>query len=174
MKRIITVLVIMVSVFCAGVTDMSAAADKNVRSGSIINMIRAYKVKKGFDVVSVGNLGLGLTKLIAKAAADDPEERMVLDILNHLNKVIVVDYGDTDKETREAFTRKMSDLLADAEKILEVKEEGENINIYGTSSGDGERIEDIVIFVPDNCELICLFGSISIQQISDIVKMSNE
>ena len=80
-------------------------------------------------------------------------------------------YKDVDiKHLQEVFYEKE----VYAEKILEVKEEGENINIYGTSSGDGERIEDIIIFVPDNCELICLFGSVSIQQISDIVKMSNE
>ena len=55
--------------------------------------------------------------------------------------------------------------------IMEIKDEGETLNLYGTSSDDGSSIEDIILYVPEDHTLICLFGSISSQKIADIVKM---
>jgi hypothetical protein len=46
------------------------------------------------------------------------------------------------------------------------------MNLYGTSSSNGERIDDIILFVPQDCALICLFGKISTEKIADIIEMN--
>ena len=73
-----------------------------------------------------------------------------------------------------SFERKVSAILDDAEKIIEVKDGGDSLNVYGTMSKKGDRIEDLVIFIPEDCAMICLFGSISTDKIAELVKVTNE
>ena len=112
--------------------------------------------------------------MIAKASADSPEDREMLDILNNLNRILVVEYEDAGQSGRDSFNRKMEGILEGREKIMEIKDEGETLNLYGTSSDDGSSIEDIILYLPEDHTLICLFGSNSSQKIADIVRNQDE
>ena len=171
MKKIISILLL--AVMTAGTTIPAKAVTdtRKVDAKAVIDLIKEYKVQEGFEVVSVGGLGLGLVRMIAKASADCQEDREILDILDNLNKIIVVEYEDAGQSGRDSFNRKMEGILEGREKIMEIKDEGETLNLYGTSSDDGSSIEDIILYVPEDHTLICLFGSISSQKIADIVKM---
>ncbi len=160
----------------AGTAADASAAQKQpkVKSAAVVNMVKTYNHEEGFEIVSVGSFGLGLVKMIAKASAETQEDRAALDVLNGLNKLFVLSYEDAPKAKKDAFNSKMGKLLENAEKILEVKDDGETVNIYGTSSDDGDKIEDIIIYVPEECALVCLFGSISAEKIAVAVEMSNE
>ena len=72
----------------------------------------------------------------------------------------------------ETFLREMSELLRNAEKIMEVKDSGDSVDIYGTMSKDGDRINDIIIHVPEDCTFVCFFGNIRTEDLGDIVKMN--
>lgn len=172
MKKIISIL--LMAVMTAGTTIPAKAVTdtRKVDAQAVIDLIKEYKVQEGFEVVSVGGLGLGLVRMIAKAAADCPEDREMLEILDNLNRILVVEYEDAGQSGRDSFNRKMEDILEGREKIMEIKDEGETLNLYGTSVDDGSSIEDIILYVPEDQTLICLFGSISSQKIADIVRMN--
>ena len=54
------------------------------------------------------------------------------------------------------------------ELLIEAKDEGEKVSIYGTSSRDGSRISDIVMFAPDDGALICFFGTIDAARLGEL------
>lgn len=153
---------------------MTAKSDEKVRYGEVAGLVREYRHKDGFEVVSAGGFVLGLLKMAAKASAESREDREVLEIMDHLDRVVVVEYEGADQGVRSSFERKVSAILDDAEKIVEVKDDGDSLNVYGTMSKNGDRIEDIVIFIPEDCAMICLFGSISTDKIAELVKVTNE
>lgn len=170
MKRFIAI--VLLAVLAAGMGfQESKAAGRKVNSGDMASLVREYNLYQGFDVVSVGGLGLGLVKMIAKASAENEEDRMALEVIDGLRKIIVVDYEEAEQERKDSFSRKAARILKDAEKIVEVKEDGETVNVYGTASSDGDRLDDLIVFIPEECTLICLFGSISADKIADIVEM---
>lgn len=189
MKKLITILLIVVLSGGTGLTACSSSAGKkdaetaaaikmetehrNVNSGAVTGLIKEYNLTEGFDVVSVGGLGLGLIRMIANASMDE-EERAALEIMDGLRRIVVLDYEEADSSQRESFTRRMIDILDGAEKIMEVKDEGDVLNIYGTCADDGDSIDDLIIFSPGDYSLICLFGSISSQKVADLIEMANE
>ena len=66
----------------------------------------------------------------------------------------------------------MNGVFAAAEKIVEVKEEGNTLYIYGTSTE--ATIEDIIIYIPEDCALICFLGSINFDKLADLIKATDE
>lgn len=153
---------------------VSIAANRNVDTRNIISTISDYKHVSGVQVISVGKLGLGLAKVVANLSAESEEDKAALAILNGINKVVVVNYEDAAVAKQKEFNSKLSKLFNNAEKILEVKDEEETVNIYGTSVNGGESIDDLMIFIPEDYTLICVLGSISAERIADLIKMANE
>ena len=152
---------------------MAASKEKKVDADKLLGLVSEYRNEDGFDVVSMGGLAWGLIKTIARSTAD-PDDREALEILDGLNRFVVVEYEGADKRAKDAFARKAGELLDGVEKIIEVKEDGETFNIYGTLSKDGRHIKDVVIFVPEDCALLCFMGSIEVDKINEVVKMTNE
>lgn len=152
----------------------SFAANRNVDTRNIISTISEYKHVSGVHVISVGRLGLGLAKMVANLSAESEEERAALEILNGINKVVVVNYEEATAAKQKELNSKLSRLLNKAEKILEVKDEEDTVNIYGTSVNGGESVDDLMIFIPEDYTLICVLGSISAERIADIIKIANE
>lgn len=165
----------LVTAMLAGlVVPVKAASGNKIRYGDVAGLVAEYKGREGFEVVSAGGFVLGLLKMVAKASAETQEDREFFEIIDHLDRVVVVEYYGASQSDRDSFQRKASGILKDAEKIIEVKEEGETLNVYGTTGRKGDRIEDIVIFIPEDCAMICLFGSISTDKIAELVTITNE
>ena len=91
-------------------------------------------------LVLLGGLGLGLVRMIAKASADCPEDREMLEILDNLNRILVVEYEDAGQSGRDSFNRKMEDILEGREKIMEIKDEGTGRSFI--TKGDNNNTED--------------------------------
>ena len=152
----------------------SFAANRNIDTRNIISTISEYKHVSGVHVISVGRLGLGLAKMVANLSAESEEERAALEILNGINKVVVVNYEEATAAKQKELNSKLSRLLNKAEKILEVKDKEDTVNIYGTSVNGGESVDDLMIFIPEDYTLICVLGSISAESIADLIKIANE
>lgn len=155
-------------------TGIYAQEKNNLSTDAVVALIKEHKGKPGFETVSVGRLGLGLVKMVLNAEADDPEEKAVLDMLKGINKFVVVNYEDAPAAARTSFAAKLNGLFDKTEKIIEVKDGDDEINIYGTSVNGGESIDDIMIYIPSDCTLICVLGSISADRIADLIELSNE
>lgn len=169
MKKItFVILCLWLSVFA------SLAANRNVNTERIIDTVSEYKHVSGFHVFSVGKLGLGLAKVVANLSAESEEEKTAIEILNGINKVVVVNYEDAAVAKQKELNSKLSKLFNNTEKIIEVKDEEDTVNIYGTSVNGGESIDDLMIFIPEDYTLICVLGSISAERIADLIKIANE
>ena len=150
------------------------AANRNVDTSIILNTISDYKHVSGVQVISIGKLGLGLAKVAANLSAESEEDKAALAILNGINKVVVFNYEEAPEAKQKELNSKLSQLFNNAEKILEVKDEEDTVNIYGTSVNGGESIDDLMIFIPEDYTLICVLGSISAERIADLIKIANE
>lgn len=170
MKKLIAFILLAVMTAGTGISKAAAAADND----GIAGLIRKYGCNEGFEVISFGNLSMGLVKLVANLSAGSPQEREALDILDGINKFVVVEYGEASAEKKKAFDKEMSALLKDAEKMIEVKDDGDSVDIYGSLSKDGEKITDVIIHIPEDCTFVCLLGNIRTEDLGDVVKMANE
>lgn len=150
------------------------AENKHVNTNNVINTIGEYKDVSGVQVISVGKLILGLGKFAAKLSVDSEEEKAALEILNGIDKVVVINYEDAAEAQKNELNARFSDLFNQTETILEVKEDGATVNIYGTSVNEGESIDDLMIFIPEEYTLICILGSISADKVGELIKIANE
>ena len=172
MRKIVTILLIIVLAVGSGMP--AEATQKKVNSAAVTGLVNEYHMEEGFTTVSVGSFGVGMIKALARMSAQTEEERQAIALMDKLNKVLVIEYNDASQEVRESFGRKVNALFDGAEKIIEIKEDGSTVNIYGTFADDGDSIDDLIMFIPEDCTMICLFGSISAQKVADLMAAANE
>lgn len=168
MKRIIFAILILASTFTL------AAESGKVNTSAVISLVRTYNLEPGFEVVSVGKVGIGLARLVANMSVETEEDKAALALLGGIDKIVVVDYEEASESKRKAFNTKLNRLFDKAEKIIEVKDEEDTVNIYGTSVNGGESIDDLMIFIPEDYALICILGSISADKIAELIEMTND
>ena len=142
------------------------------QSGSLRTLVSSYKGTEGFEIVDMGSLALGLLRAAAKTQAETPEDRAALDLFNGIKRLTVVDFSDAAPDRKESFLRKARRILQSSELLMEAKDGGEKVLIYGTSADDGERIEDIVILADE--ALISVRGSIRTDQIEALMKQADK
>ena len=125
--------------------------------------------ENNLDVVSIGSLGISFIKLGAKKSIEDAEDlRTARALFKGIKKLMIVSYDECSPELRERFNRKVARTLNGCELLIEAKDEGEKVSIYGTSSRDGSKISDIVMFAPNDGALICFFGTIDANKLGEL------
>lgn len=173
MKKYISILILAALVSAMCLQMEAEAKKKEVKTSDIVELVSDYRSEDGFEAVVVGKFAMGLVKSLAKMSMDK-EDRDALKVISGIKKVVVAEYEDAAPETRDEFNKKATALLDKAEKILEAKDDGDTVHIYGTLAKSGEAISDIIIHVPTESTLVCLLGSISANDISKLMEMSNE
>lgn len=171
MKKIISTILVVLMTAGVGLVPASAANDK-VNEAKLANVIARYENEEGFETMTFGNLSMGLIKLIANATASK-EDKKALDVLAGINKFVVVEYEDAPSAKKAAFNKEVSAVLSGVEKIIEVKESGDSVDIYGSLSKDGEKIENVVIHVSDGGSLVCFFGTVKTSDLGELAAMRN-
>lgn len=144
--------------------SMSHSADNEKESSisraklnSLVSICRTYK---NVEIVKVGSVGMSLLKFAARISAEDEEDREALRAMNGIKSISVMDYSECRAGDMEAISARIDNLLAGKAPIMEVKDDGEAMFIYGVVSEDGGKIEDFVLYTPSDCALIVIFGSI--------------
>ena len=140
--------------------------------GKIRSLVTSFKGTEGFDVVDLGGPAMLLLKAAARAEVDDPEDRAAMDLFRSLRRLTVVDFSAAAPEKREKFLRKLDRILAGEEVLMEAKDGGEKVAIYGLTSKDGSRIDDIIIRADD--ALISVRGSIRTDQVEALMKQASK
>lgn len=147
--------------------------ERTVPRQRLLNVIKEYRGDKGFEVVNIGGLGLSALKTAARVsmaseAADDPDSAAEIDVMNDvmrgIRRIAVVDCEDAGPAVRRRFNDKVFSILDGCEVLMEAKEEGESVYIYGMMDEDGTTVRDFVVFSPDEGALVCLFGRISFEK----------
>ena len=135
------------------------------------NLVSDYRGTQGFDVVDIGGLGLSLLKAAARTGAETPEDRAALKLFDGLKRLTVVDFSEAAPEVKDKFRRKVNRILAGQEMLLEAKDGDETVRIYGTSSDDGDLLEDIALIAGE--ALIFVRGSVRGDQIAALIAQAN-
>ena len=148
-------------------STLAWAGDQNTKIRSLVD---TYKGTEGFDVVDIGGVGMKLLRAAARTAAETPEDRQALNVLNGIKRLTVVDFSDAAPEAREKFLQKARKLLSGGEMLLEAKDGGETVRIYGSSSENGNVLEDIVILAED--ALISIRGTIRADQVGSLMNQA--
>jgi nitrogen regulatory protein PII-like uncharacterized protein len=112
--------------------------------------------------------------MIANATAQTPEDRAALGVMDGITKFVAVEYQGASASEKASFNKEINALLGDAEKIVEVKDAGDSVDIYGTLSKDGEKIRDIIIHMPEESSLVCIFGTVDIKDLGTVIETTNE
>ena len=163
MKKILITLMMLLSL---GTVALAGEPNRQLR-----NLVSDYRGTQGFDVVDVGGLGLSLLKAAARTAADSPEDREALRLFNGLKRLTIVDFSEAAPEIKDKFLRKVNRILKGGEMLLEAKDGGETVRIYGTSSDDGDLLEDIALLAGD--ALIFVRGSILADQVAALIAQAD-
>lgn len=133
-------------------------------------LARQYKGEDGFEMVSIGRLGLRLFGGIAAASGDlDKEERAALKVFKGLNKLIVIDFEEIPQARKATFATKVEKILSGMDLILEAKDKDEAFRIYGID--DGKNIRDCILYSSDGA-LFVAKGRISVDAIGKLMEMS--
>ena len=163
MKKILITLLMLLSL---GTAALAGEPNRQLR-----NLVSDYRGTQGFDVVDVGGLGLSLLKAAARTAADSPEDREALRLFNGLKRLTIVDFSEAAPEVKDKFLRKVNRILRSGEMLLEAKDGGETVRIYGTSSNDGNLLEDVALLAGD--ALIFVRGSIRADQVAALIAQAD-
>ncbi|CCX55039.1 unknown [Bacteroides sp. CAG:1060] len=94
--------------------------------------------------------------------------------MSSLTGMTVADYEDCSVKVRKAFNRDLERMLNGVELLMSVKEDGDNVFIYGHILPNGKEVEDVVISVPGDGALVCFFGRIDMDKVGTLVKMAEE
>ena len=141
-------------------------------SGKLRSLVSSFKHEPGFEVVDLGGLGMGLLRMAAGAEADDPEDRQALELLRSIKRLTVLDFSSASPEKKEKFLRKANRILDGEEVLMEAKDGGETVRVYGVSSKDGSILEDIVLLTAE--ALISVRGTIRADQIGALMKQAGQ
>ena len=132
-------------------------------AGKMQTLINEYRHHEGFDGISVGPLGVALLKTVALADSDlDAEDRAVLRAFNKIKRVTILDFEDAEPDVKARFVQKAKQILSGMELILEAKDDGDKLSIYGVDKGD--EIRDCILWDPDGT-IICVRGSVTLDKL---------
>ncbi len=165
MRKLFFIVVIALALPLAGLAEKPA---KPVPGTQISMLINEYRLYDGFEAVKVGRLGTKIVKALIQSGAaheDDPDLKDAVKVLKGIKRLAVVEYSDCAPEVRQGFSQKMSRLLSGAEMLMEVKDGSDIMRMYGVVDDRGDKVKDFVLFSPEDCTLICLFGSISLDSV---------
>lgn len=168
MKKILILIVLAVIPLTAG----TASQKKAVPQDKLFNIISEYSRKGNFEVTRVGRLGTTALKGLIRmtgAAEGDNDVREMLSIVSGINRIAVVEYGDSEDKLRKEFQNKVESVLSGVDILMEVKDESDKFKVYGVVSDKSDSVRDFVLYSPGDCTLVCLFGSIPLEKVAEIV-----
>ena len=163
MKKLVLLVMMLLSLGAA-----ARAGDQNLQ---LRDLVSSYKGTDGFEVVDVGGIGLGLLKAAARSAVETEEDRQALKLFDGLKRLTIVDFSEAAPAIREKFLRKANRILESGDLLMEAKDGGQTVRIFGTSSKGGDLLQDIVIMADD--ALISVRGSIRTDQIEALMKQAD-
>lgn len=174
MKRIVTILFIGLGLLMTGAATSCANAGEAPKS-EVKKLIKEFDKKKGVESVNLGSFAVAVIRKTAKAEVSDDDEAMTaVRAMDELKGLTFVDMEDSSRAVRDEFHRKFTALMGEERLLMSVKDDGEDVLFYGTSSPDGKTVEDLIIYMPSDCDLICLWGSISTESLAGLADSIKE
>ena len=164
-KKIILILVCLMSF--AGIAFGATSLTK----ARLTSLIKECRGIEGTEVVRLGGFATGAMKgLIRIAGSGDPDTKEFLRIIGGIKSISIMEYEDCASVDRVYISERIARLLEDAEVLVDIKDDGEHMCIYGVFDEEKNTIRDFVMYSQEDCALICLFGKISMDVVSELAQ----
>lgn len=132
-------------------------------AAKVQTLVNEFRHNEGFDGITLGPLGLSLVKTLALSDSDmDAEDREVLKAFTHIRRLSILDFEDARPDVKERFVSRVKKILEGMVLILEAKDDGSRLSIYGIDNG--KEIKDCILFDPSGT-LICVRGSVTVEKL---------
>ena len=134
----------------------------------VLNLVNQYRYREDVDVISVGPMGMSLLRVVAGASSGlDKDILDLLSITKGIKRITIVDFEDS--SIREDLAWKLERELEGMDLIMEAKDDGECVRIFGRD--DGECIRDFLLYTSEGT-LIMTRGKVNADKI--IALMAND
>ena len=130
-------------------------------TGKLRTLVNEFRDEPGFEVVEMGPIALGLIRAAAHGEVKNEDDRKALQVFKDIKRL-----------TKEKFLRKAKRILADEEMLMEAKDGGETVRIYGLSNAAGDILEDIILLAGD--ALISVRGKIRADLVGELVNQAEK
>ena len=142
------------------------------RTGQLRTLVNEFRNEPGFEVVDMGPVALGLIRAAARGEVKNDDDRKALQVFKDIKRLTILDFSDADEAHKEKFLRKAKRILADEEMLMEAKDDGETVRIYGLSNAAGNILEDIIILAGD--ALISVRGKIRADLVGELINQAEK
>ena len=133
----------------------------------VSSLVSQYRGKQGVEVIEIGRLGTALLKGVAAMAdGNDKDTREALTALKGIKGLTIISYEDAEAVLKQKINGKVEKMLKDVELLMEAKDDGETMRIYGTFNEKTGKVSDVGIFSPTDGTFIFLVGSFNLEDIS--------
>ena len=142
------------------------------RTGKLRTLVNEFRDEPGFEVVDMGPVALGLIRAAAHGEVKNDDDRKALQVFKDIKRLTILDFSDAEASRKEKFLRKAQRILADEEILMEAKDDGETVRVYGLSNKAGNILEDIIILAGD--ALISVRGKIRADLVGELVNQAEK
>ena len=166
MKKCIILVTLALSLF---LSQISFARSKDSDSIRRINLlVSEYSMHPDFQVVRVGRLGLAVVRAALRHDLDE-DTVALLKAVRNIKQITIANYEDCPMGVRDSFTSQLGKLLDKEMLLMEAKDSGEMIQIYGEPSESGDELTDLILNVPGDGALICIRGTVPMKEVARIL-----
>ena len=131
-----------------------------------------FRNEPGFEMVDMGPVALGLIRAAARGEVKTEDDRKALQVFKDIKRLTILDFSDAEASRKEKFLRKAKRVLAEEEMLMEAKDGGETVRIYGMSNAAGDILEDIILLADD--ALISVRGKIRADLVGELVNQAEK
>jgi hypothetical protein len=147
----------------------AARPAKRVSKSEVTSLISDFRQYDGVEVVKMGWLGTALLKGVARHADGDEDMQELRKALRGLKNVTVMEYEEAAPDVRARLDKRISRVLERSELLMEARDGGTGMQLFGVVDDASGTVRDLVMHSPDNCMLICLFGTISMDAVGKLM-----
>ena len=164
-KKLILILVCLMSL--AGIAFGATSLTK----ARLTSLIKECRGIEGTEVVRLGNFTTGALKgIIRITGAGNPDTKEFCRIIGGIKSISIMEFEDCSAVDRAYISDRIARLLGDAEVLVDIKDDGEHLCIYGVFDEEKNIVKDFVMYSQEDCALICLFGKLSMDVVSELAK----
>lgn len=140
------------------------------KPSQLIRLARQYKGVDGFEMLFLGPMGTALLKGTVSLSGNlDKEDRAALKAFTDIRRFTLIDFEDIPADKKASFTAKVERILKGMDLILEAKDDGEILRIYGIDKG--KRLKDCILYSSDGT-LLVTSGSIGLEQLGQLMEVA--
>lgn len=170
MKKILSIVLIATSIILSASANVFAAESGGRTQDAVSAVIKKYSREKGVESMNFGKLGMKFFRTALRMSSDK-DARAMLDLTKDISGMSMMEYDDCSARVRTQISAEVEAALAGADILMELHDDDETVRIYGTVAADGKSVSDTVIFISEDCTLICFYGSVCVDALQNTVDL---